>query len=748
MLCYGRSPARALEIQPGDIVGIDRRADKVVHIDPQTGIRSPIAEVEGLLSVLVEPSHTILVGLEADPSGQSTILRIDPADGSISDPLQGRFSAAASGMALDADGRLLVATVGVSGVHAISRVDLDHGAVAIVSVSGELSHPGSIAVQKSGAIVWADATAHGTVLLVDPLTGARSVLASGGMLFYPLVATGPHDEIYATSGIDDPDSVVYQGRVLAIDPLSGSQTSIAAYGYLWDPLALAVELDGSILVSTLPPSSSESVVRVDPTSGAQSVVSETPDGPSLLNGITVVPEPGESPSPPPIEVTVGDLYGVGCCDHVVHIDRETGKRTQVSIGEPPGFSASALLAEPSGTLWVGGSAVPHANRSSVIRVDPRTGTFTDPLAGAFTSEVSDIAVDGAGRLLVASAEEGALFRITPASGEIETIAQGGFLTGVRSIAVEPSGAVVATSWVDPAKIVRIDPDSGDQLVASADGVSTFSNGIAVAGDGLIYATALLPDATFDGQLVRIDPQTGAQSVVSAGDFITDTYSLELDLDGSLLVSTGYSASYPQDKVLRVDPQTGAQSAPSVGRNQAPLWRVSVLPEFGCPFAPAVACKAATRSRVNIKAAAGGDDGKLIWKWLRGQTASEDFTDPQETVYAVCGYLDGIKVIEGRIEPGALCAGRPCWKTTGGRLQYRNRHGNEHGIAKVKLRPGVGNASVQVVAAGQNLTLPGLPLDAELGLTLQLIHSGDSVCWESEFSTLRRNDDRQVKATQS
>ena len=73
--------------------------------------------------------------------------------------------------------------------------------------------------------------------------------------------------------VTDPGAVNGHGAVLRIDPTSGAQTVVSQGGLFSRPTALAIEADGKIVTAnrTLP-----GVVRVDPQTGGQTIVASQP----------------------------------------------------------------------------------------------------------------------------------------------------------------------------------------------------------------------------------------------------------------------------------------------------------------------------------------------------------------------------------------------------------------------------------------------------------------------------------------
>src|SRR5262249_180931 len=96
---------------------------------------------------------------------------------------------------------------------------------------------------------------------------------------------------------------------------------------------------------------------------------------------------------------------------------------------------------------------------------------------------------------------------------------------------------------------------------------------------------------------------------------------------------------------------------------------------------------------------------------------------------------------------------PCWRAVSNTgWAYRNSGGNADGITKVLLRGGVAGApKVQMQAKGASLPLPA-PVsgtrffDQDTAVIVQLYSSVPANCLWSSFTTAKKNDGQQFKAT--
>ncbi len=149
--------------------------------------------------------------------------------------------------------------------------------------------------------------------------------------------------------------------------------------------------------------------------------------------------------------------------------------------------------------------------------------------------------------------------------------------------------------------------------------------------------------------------------------------------------------------------------------------------------------------------------RLTYEWRAGDAFVEDYGSPDIdgcTEFTLCIYqgVDRTLVIpEVRVEPGGTCDRKPCWKkrTNSAGLtnyKYRNRHGNDNGIVKLRLTEGLmdvpPDARIIIKAKGAAIPVNTLPAASEEGKMFDLpvlsqIQARDGsvdrpVCWESEY----------------
>src|SRR5262249_37631373 len=126
------APARAVELQPGDILAVDLRDSTLLRIDPQTGARTVISQA-GLLhdlgAVAVGADRRILVGVGIWAT-QSGVVTVDPETGGQTLVTTGGFLRGPQDIAIEADGTLAIADADSvsSGPGRVVRVDPASGA--------------------------------------------------------------------------------------------------------------------------------------------------------------------------------------------------------------------------------------------------------------------------------------------------------------------------------------------------------------------------------------------------------------------------------------------------------------------------------------------------------------------------------------------------------------------------------------------------------------------------------------------
>jgi Ca2+-binding RTX toxin-like protein/streptogramin lyase len=274
------------------------------------------ATCAALAAAPAAPAATISPGDLLAVSDTNAVLQIDPADGGQATFASGGSLANPSGVAVAANGDILVTDADAfGGSGGVLRIDPATGAQATVSSGGSFTDPSGLALEADGDILVVErgpVSQPGGIVRVDPVTGTQTVVSWGGSFVEPVgIAVEPGGDILVADLFAVPGS----GAIIRVDPATGAQTVVSSGGSFDDPYGLAVEADGDVLVADV---WAEAVFRVDPATGAQSTVSS---GGALASPFSVALAPGG-------EILVGGAGGV------VALDPVTGAQTTVSSGAP------------------------------------------------------------------------------------------------------------------------------------------------------------------------------------------------------------------------------------------------------------------------------------------------------------------------------------------------------------------------------------------------------------------------------
>lgn len=257
----------------------------------------------GVSGVVVELAGTILVtDRSGGTGGRGQVFRID-ANGirttltDFANMAQGPVAVQPTGLALEANGNIVVATLQLSGGQpqgVLFRVDPATGNRTILSDSNNMalgppiSEPYGVAIEATGAILVIDPTAgtngRGALFRVDPATGNRTLLSNFGAMTQGPLGTDPTGVTVDSAGgilvIDQRGGIINQniGVLFRVDPITGNRTifsdfSDSAQGPVGrTPTGVAVDLLGAILVVDSQASVnnfSGSLFRVNPTTGVR-----------------------------------------------------------------------------------------------------------------------------------------------------------------------------------------------------------------------------------------------------------------------------------------------------------------------------------------------------------------------------------------------------------------------------------------------------------------------------------------------
>lgn len=171
----------------------------------------------------------------------------------------------------------------------------------------------------------------------------------------------------------------------------------------------------------------------------------------------------------------------------------------------------------------------------------------------------------------------------------------------------------------------------------------------------------------------------------------------------------------------------------------------------CGASPVTGCRTAVQASVLLKRNADGNErNSLKFAWRKGTSPVSDFGNPtDDAMYSVCIYqtpenLPATLVMKAAVPAGIQGCGpvcdspRVCWRgsppSSPTRWSYKDSSNSPDGLRSMKLvSSSSGRAKVDVKGAGDCLGLPA-SLDLQTPVTVQVVNSATSVCWEAEFDT--------------
>ena len=282
-------------VGPDGVIYVADASGVIYRVDPNTGVRTVLATGGFLVNptgVALDGAGNLIVADAGASSGNGgadgAIIKIRLSDGSqtrVSDgsnATQGNAFLDLLGLAVDANGDYLVTDFAAVAVYRVNHVT---GNRTVLSSGDNLSRPTGVAVEADGNIVVADFDAGGSgeIIRLDPVSGAQTVLASGGLIHPEFLAVAPDGGIIvaatAPHGLFQP---VANGQIVRVDPSSGAVSVIGEHGGLQNPVGVAIEASGDLIVTNQGASITPagSVTRLVPDQG--NVISG-----NLLSGIDI-----------------------------------------------------------------------------------------------------------------------------------------------------------------------------------------------------------------------------------------------------------------------------------------------------------------------------------------------------------------------------------------------------------------------------------------------------------------------------
>jgi hypothetical protein len=158
----------------------------------------------------------------------------------------------------------------------------------------------------------------------------------------------------------------------------------------------------------------------------------------------------------------------------------------------------------------------------------------------------------------------------------------------------------------------------------------------------------------------------------------------------------------------------------------------VKAEF-CAPAPRSGCGTAGRGALRLNTNADPAKNKWSWQWSRGAVSGVDVGDPTaQTDFGLCVYDGGGLLVGGFVPHGAA------WSATRFGFRYVDALAHRSGLRKLEIRPDAGTKGrLRAVAKGSRIGAPATPVT--LPVTAQLVNPATGACWESTFTTAKKNE---------
>ena len=248
------------------------------------------------------------------------------------------------------------------------------------------------------------------------------------------------------------------GRIIRVDPATGVQSLVSQGGELVDPAGIAVAPDGTLFVVEnvgVGPARDPAVVRIDPASGAQSVLTR---GNNLCYPFGIALEPSGNLIVTDFgDLTAGGAIQIDCLQDFGSVVRvsPSGAQQLLSFNEMPapgnvlrGTFGAAV--DPSGAVLVVNQTSAQA---AVAAIDSANGSQTAVTPNSTTADAFElpqrVTVLPDGNLLVAdyalNDQEGGLVGVDRATGAASIVRQGTLFNnpiGVTAVVNRPPSAVL------------------------------------------------------------------------------------------------------------------------------------------------------------------------------------------------------------------------------------------------------------------------------------------------------------------
>jgi streptogramin lyase len=321
---------------------------------------------------------------------------------------------------------------------------------------------------ETGDIVAAE-NENGAIIVVDPVTGAQGVLASGDSL------SRPRDLVIEPDG--NLVVLTQSSGLVRVDAWTGAQTPLTSGASFTTgplgPTGAAIEPNGSILVAD----GTAGLKRIDPTTGAVTVLSS---GGNLHLAVSVtVASNGD--------IYLGDASAFGGgSSRVMKIDPVTGNQTDVSVGGHIALPIGITIGDSGKIFVTDATSFAGAPQDYLYSIDPSTGVQTVIPTSDSLHLPTGLDTDGDGKLIVANNSSKKIFRIDPANGAVAVVSAGGLFKQPFGITiVRPMPKLTASRSAFDFGAVAVGSSATDSLIVSNPGDAPLYI-VSVASDSVQY----------------------------------------------------------------------------------------------------------------------------------------------------------------------------------------------------------------------------------------------------------------------
>jgi sugar lactone lactonase YvrE len=320
------------------------------------------------------------------------------------------------------------------------------------------------------------------VLRSNPVTGALEEVsrngAQGSLFEHPYdIAVAPGgSSLYVVDmgAFASGANPAADGRIIRVDPATGAQSLVSQGGDLVDPAGIAVAPDGTLFVVEnvgVGPAQDPAVIRIDPASGAQSVLTR---GGNLCYPFGIALEPSGNLIVTDFgDLVVGGATQIDCPQDFGSVVRVTpaGGQSLLSFNDVP-FPGNLLrgtfgaAVEPGGAILVVNQTGAQA---AVAAINPQNGSQTAVTPNSSPNDAFElpqrVAVIPDGNLLVAdyalNDQEGGLVSVDRATGAARIMRQGTLFNNPLGVTTVVNRAPSAAITFSPQRVAGGKPVTYD-----------------------------------------------------------------------------------------------------------------------------------------------------------------------------------------------------------------------------------------------------------------------------------------------